>query len=296
MGLPSIGWYDQLAQQFGNTVGGALSNVANMANDWYNQPLVTGMSEQQTNLLNTAGQQAGSWQPGVNAAATQAQTASNYNPAQLQQFMNPYTNDVMNTIQQRGNQNLSENVLPQVNATFTGSGQFGSSRNTDFMNRALRDNQQAISQAQGQAMNQAYGQASNAYNQWGQLGLQGAQQMGGLAQMGANLGWNDITNQWGLQEGARGIGNEVLGAGYKDWLAQLQTPYTLMQGLGGLMPNITSLYQGAGTSSSSSSGGGSSTGASATPQWAAFATPTSPNTMPPWLAALTGGLATQGGG
>jgi len=80
-------WYDQLAQQFGNTTSGALTNVANLSNNWYNQPLVAGQTADQQALAASGMDAVGQWSPSylqaqgtVNSAAPlwgQATAASN---------------------------------------------------------------------------------------------------------------------------------------------------------------------------------------------------------------------------
>ncbi len=116
--------------------------------------------------------------------------ASQFNPNSVNQFMNPYLQQSANALTQQSNQNLFEKVLPGVNSTFAGQGQFGSTRNADFTNRAIRDQQQNLTNSLGQlnygAMNNAQQQALN----WGQLGTQGAANIGSMgAQMG-QLGQN----------------------------------------------------------------------------------------------------------
>lgn len=119
-----------------------------------------------------------------------------WNPNQQQQFMNPYTQNVVNEQARLSNQNLFENVIPQVNSTFTGAGQFGSTRNADFMNRAIRDQQYTLAGQQGQTLFNAQNAANQQYKDWTQMGTQAAQQdftnwlqkanfpIGALAQMG----------------------------------------------------------------------------------------------------------------
>lgn len=95
-------------------------------------------------------------------------------------YMSPYTQQVTDRIAQLGARNLSENLLPQVNKTFIGSGQFGGSRNADFTNRALRDTQESVLGQQAQALESGYGTAANIYNQDAARKLSGAQTLGSL--------------------------------------------------------------------------------------------------------------------
>lgn len=99
-----------------------------------------------------------------------------FNAANQQQFMNPYTQNVVNEQARLSNQNLTENVLPGVNSTFTGAGQFGSSRNADFANRAIRDQQYTLAGQQGQTLFNAQNAANQQYADWTKTGTQNAQQ------------------------------------------------------------------------------------------------------------------------
>ena len=89
---------------------------------------------------------------GTSAAPFQANTGYNsqtanqnfignttYDPSRTQGFLNEYASSVNDELARISNQNLTEKIMPEVNSTFTGAGQFGSTRNGDFLNRAIRD-------------------------------------------------------------------------------------------------------------------------------------------------------------
>lgn len=99
-----------------------------------------------------------------------------YNPGTMNNFMNPYTQNVVNEQARLSNQNLNEQILPGVNSTFAGAGQFGSTRNADFINRAIRDQQQNLMGQQGQTLFNAQNQANTNYKDWTQMGLGAGQQ------------------------------------------------------------------------------------------------------------------------
>ncbi len=61
-----------------------------------------------------------------------------------------------------GTRNLSENLLPAIDQTFIGAGQFGGGRQQEFQSRALRDTSANILGAQAQAMLQGNQQALTA--------------------------------------------------------------------------------------------------------------------------------------
>jgi len=156
-------------------------------------------------------------QQGVQAAQGAYKPYTDYASQTLPQavgsYMSPYTDSVVNRIAQLGQRNLSENLLPQVNSTFTGAGQFGSTRNADFTNRAVRDANESILGQQSSALQAGYTQAqtaaladmqrqaalgqqvqNQAYQDTGMLDTTG-QQIQAQQQQNMNLAQTDYTNQ-----------------------------------------------------------------------------------------------------
>jgi hypothetical protein len=127
------------------------------------------------------------------AGNTFANVAGGFDQNQFSNYMNPYTENVNNTIATLGARNLSENLLPAVNDTFTGAGQFGGSRNAEFTNRAIRDTNQSILNQQSQNMNQGFQTSMGNYLQGQSQGLAAGQDMTALGQ---------AQNQIGLQQAA----------------------------------------------------------------------------------------------
>ena len=103
-----------------------------------------------------------------------------YDATKMSEFMNPYTSNVIDANNQASNQNLMENIMPGVNSTFTGNGQFGSTRNSDFLNRAIRDNQQTLNNTNATTLYNAQNQANTNYKDW--------------TNMGTTAGQNDFNN------------------------------------------------------------------------------------------------------
>lgn len=137
------------------------------------------------------------------------QEAGRSSVSNIDDYMNPYTRNVVQGFGDVASRNLRE-LLPQLEGRYIGSGQFGghaangsfqpTGLNTDSL-RALRDIMDTTGQQQMQAMQQGYGQALSTRStdlarqaqlaqQAGQLG---AQQQGALAQAGqqfSTLGQN----------------------------------------------------------------------------------------------------------
>lgn len=242
--------------------------------NWYDQPLTTGTTPTQANVwgqmlapdqqwinsVRGSQQAATAAQPYFQQAGGLYQASSQYDPTQLQKFMNPYTQQAADVVTKDATRNLMENILPNVNSTFTGAGQFGSTRNQEFESRAVRDTQEAIAKALATANYGAVAPAQQAYQNWATLGQQGAQGLGGLgtqqlnyattlanlANTGSGMTQQQLTNaltaatqeQQQLQTG--------LTTNYEDWLKQQQFPISTLGALGssvgamsaGTKPNV----------------------------------------------------------
>lgn len=196
-------------------------------------PRIADFTPQQQQGFGMTGQAATAYQPGLNQA-TQTTNAAASAPSGLavaqpyleqagqtatqniDAYMNPYTEQVVNRIGELGARNLSENLLPQVEGRYIAAGQLGfggrqpgtgtpSGMMTDTA-RALRDTQEATLAQQAQALQQGYGQALGA----SQTDLARA---AGLAGTAGGLASTDIGQklQTGSQQAQLGALSQQLG-------------------------------------------------------------------------------------
>lgn len=132
-------------------------------------------------------------------------------------YMDPYTSAVTDNIARLGNENLMENVLPGVNDTFTGAGQFGGDRNADFEQRAIRNNQREISGAQANALETGFNTSMAGYNA-GENRAQAAVPLYAQlasAELNPSLQKANILNSMKVPVGVSGVTSGPLpGAGY----------------------------------------------------------------------------------
>jgi hypothetical protein len=207
---------------------GLTNQAASIANQPYNPfpgPQVAPLTDVQNQAISgasTVGQQPMNT---LNNAVGTAQSGSTlFDPNQFQNFMNPYTSGLNDTIAQLGARNLSENLLPAVNDTFVGAGQFGSSRNADFTNRAVRDTNQDILNAQSQMLQNSYGNAMSNYQ--GALGRQvtAANTLGGIGNIQNQAGIQDIGAQLGAGGVQQGNQQQNLGAAIQNFQQQQNWP------------------------------------------------------------------------
>jgi hypothetical protein len=219
---------------------------------------------------------------GMQAAQPYLSAAGQTSVANIGQYMNPYTEQVVNRIGQLGARNLSENLMPAIEGRYIASGQRGygtrqpggstpSGMMTDTA-RALRDTQEATLAQQAEALRQGYGEAATLSGtdlarqaQLGQFaGQLGMEQQGALARAGqqlANIGQTygtltadqqrtlaDIGQTYGnltaqQQQALANIGGQIGNIGAND----IQNRLAASQQLGNLAESAQTLgLQGAG--------------------------------------------------
>ncbi len=98
----------------------------------------------------------------LNAANPYFSRAAQTSVSDIDQYMNPYQQNVLDTIAKQGRRNLTENLLPGVSDSFIKAGQFGSKGMGEFGSRALRDTQEAILNQQAPLAAQGYESALRA--------------------------------------------------------------------------------------------------------------------------------------
>jgi hypothetical protein len=209
----------------------------------YNGQRVAELQPLQQQAIDKTVANQGSWNPALTqgqALTTQGATTNTLNGVPtfgtgINAYMNPYTQNVTDTLARLGTRNLTENLLPAVNSTFVGAGQFGSGRNAEFTNRALRDVGESTLNAQSQALNTGYQQAAQNMlgDQQMRIGaaaadagrnLQGGAQLGALGQLRQQL---SATDTGALSAAGQQQQNQLqsnLSTAYNDFLEQRNYP------------------------------------------------------------------------
>ncbi len=75
------------------------------------------------------------WAQGAQDAASGSAQAWT-DPGTVSKYMSPYTSQVVDNISRLGQRNWENTIMPGVNSSMIGSGQFGSTRNADILSRA----------------------------------------------------------------------------------------------------------------------------------------------------------------
>ena len=167
-----------------------LSNLASQGQTAAQNAQYVGPTGLQNQAFSQVAQNVGNYQPYLNQAASLTGQAAQ--GPDVNQFMNPYTQDVVNQIGVLGQRNIQENLAPQATAGAVGTGQFGSQRGAQVLGNTLRDAATNITAQQQQALQQGYTQALQAAQNQQQLGLSAGSQLANLAGQQQNLGLQDV--------------------------------------------------------------------------------------------------------
>jgi hypothetical protein len=141
------------------------------------------MSGMQNQAFSQLGQNATNWQQPMQQGQQNIQRGANADPSGIQNWLNPYTQDVAKQAQFYGMRNLNENLMPALQDQFTAGGQFGSGLDQTMSERLVRDVGQNIGNQQAQILGQGYNQAAGNYLQSQGQAIQGGQAQGALGQM-----------------------------------------------------------------------------------------------------------------
>jgi hypothetical protein len=143
----------------------------------------------------------------------------------------PGFQNVVNYLQTRSNQNLSENVLPAIESGSIINGMMGGSGGDRTKALAAGRSQEGLDGTIGQMLMQAYGQnQSNAMNAMGMMpGLAGAQMQAGLAPM-------NIMEQIGGAN--RDLDQSLINAAIDRWNFEQTAPYQHLGNIQGLQGNV----------------------------------------------------------
>lgn len=162
----------------------------------------------------------GSYQPYMQQAQNSLGQAGASTPSQINNYMSPYIQDVNNATAQLAQRNLQENLLPSVNSTFTGAGQFGSTRNAEFENRALRDTNQTLLQQQAQNLQQGYNMAGQQFSADANRDLNVGATYGNLGNLNSQLGYKDAAAMDTMGQEKQNQQQQNYNLAYQDFLQQ----------------------------------------------------------------------------
>lgn len=192
-----------------------LQDIANLGQAGVQMGGVAGMSPLQQQALAMAPQAAfsgmGTMATGADLAAQSGTTSA---PQMVNQYMNPYTKNVVDEMARLQQRQIKENLLPGMQGAAGAMGGFGSSRQFNATGNMLRDLQSDLLGKQYGALSQGYTEA-----------MKGAQtDLGRQLQAGEALGGLGTKQQ---QAATTGLGTLSTLGGTEQALAQRQLDYPM---------------------------------------------------------------------
>ncbi len=161
-------------------------------------------------------------------------------PANVAQYMDPYQQQVLNTLRQESTDAFNQDFLPSMERQFVAAGQHGSTRHQDLVQRGAFDSQKALQQNMGRFLSEGYGQAGKLFNADMARKLEASGQMPGLGQAkqaGRIADIAALTEQGGAQ---RAHDQARLDIPYQDFMRQRAFPQEALASQAAVMGNIPS--------------------------------------------------------
>lgn len=134
-----------------------LSNLAGQSTAAAGNAQFVGAQPLQQQAFEQVGQSVGAYQPTLTAATNMVTGAGTARaPDVVADYMNPYTQQVVNQIGALGQRQIQQSLAPGATAGTVGSGQFGSKRGAEVLGQTIRDANQNILAQQAGALSSGY--------------------------------------------------------------------------------------------------------------------------------------------
>ena len=231
-------WYTQ----YTTDMLGKAKAISNLPYAQYTGPRIAGFTPAEKTGFEMTKSAATAYQPFLGQAGEDLTGASQTFPEAVNEYMNPYTQNVVNQIADQGVRQLTEKFLPAVGQEFIQAGQFGvgpgSTRMGEFGARALRDVQENVLAEQAKALQAGYGQAADIFQSDAsrKAGLAGtAADIAGMAQKYGLTGAEAVGS---VGEKERAMQQANLKLAYEDFLNQEKYPKEQIQFLSEILKGI----------------------------------------------------------
>lgn len=205
----------------------------------YGGPRIAGFDPLQEAGFGMAEQAAGAYQPymegaaGATVGALGQASRSFIDPGNVEQYMNPYIENVLQRQESLAGRTLTEDFLPALQQTFGGAGQYGSRGGVGSMEdigmRGVRDIQENLEEQRLATLGGAYGQAADIFGRdvgrAAEVGLRGGMQLGALGEAAQGLGLRGAGALEAVGAQRRGLGQAGLDLAYGDFREQRALPF-----------------------------------------------------------------------
>ncbi len=190
----------------------------------YEGPRIAGFSPDQLAGFELGRGNIGAYEPAFGQAYGALGQATRQFPGAVEEYMNPYIENVLNRQQELSQRNLEEEFIPGLQGAFIGSGTFGGERMEELGVRGTRDIAEALQGQQLGALGQAYGQAADIFGQDMTRALAAAPQYRAMGQAEQAAGLTDAATLEAIGQQERGLTQGSLDLAYQDFMRQQQYP------------------------------------------------------------------------
>ncbi len=210
----------------------------------YGGPRIAGFDPTQEAAFGMAEQAAGAYQPYLEGATAgtigglEQASRSFIDPGNVEQYMNPYIQNVLQRQESLAGRTLTEDFLPSLQRAFTGAGQFGSRAGEEGLGgtsmeavgmRGVRDIQENLEQQRLATLGGAYGQAADIFGRdvqrAGEFGLRGGMQLGALGEAAQTMGLRGAGALEAVGAQRQQMGQRGMDLAYRDFLEQRDLPF-----------------------------------------------------------------------
>ena len=225
--LPALTTVTQAQQTAPEFYTNYLQDIANLGQAGVQMGGVAGMSPLQQQALAMAPTVAFSGMGTMGAGAEMAAGAgATTAPQMVNQYMNPYTQNVVDEMARLQNRQIQQSILPSLRGAAGSMGAFGSKRHFDATGETLRDLQSDLLGKQYGALSQGYQNAMTAAQTDLQRAMQSGQVLGGLGQLQSQAGTTGLGTLGTLGGQEQAVAQRML-----DYpMAQAQAYSKLLQG------------------------------------------------------------------
>lgn len=159
--------------------------------------------------------------------------------SRIEEFMNPYTRQVVDVIGELGKRNINQYLAPGAVGSAVGSGQFGSKRGAEILGQSINQGLQNIGALQSQALQSGYAQALQAAQTEQDKRLAQNLGYGNLSQVGQGMTLADLN-------ALATMGSQQQTIAQNEELFPLQTALMGAQGIRGysVPTGVSSTYTG----------------------------------------------------
>jgi hypothetical protein len=209
--LPSTTSTTQTQQTAPDYYNNYLQNISDLGQQAVQGAGVAGFSPLQQQALQMAPQTAFAGSSTLGQASGALNNAANTtSPDVVNNYLNPYTSNVVDEMGRLTQRNIQENIMPELNASAVASGNFGSQRQGNIAGQTLRDIQADLIGRQYGALNTGYNTATTAAQNDLNRQLQSGQAMTQLGGEQNAIGTGGLNTMFNLGAKEQQLGQSML--------------------------------------------------------------------------------------